>query len=220
MVSEVEDRVDKLYQEVQALKGKGEVVYTEKLANPAPLGLAAFGVTTLLLNVLNAEIISEESIGMVLPVGLFYGGLVQLLAGMWEAKKNNTFGFTAFSSYGAFWMAYAVMKIFIRNDVIGPVPAESGMAVFLATWGIFSIYMTVATFKISVALQVTFVALCFLFFLLAWGQHNETVHKLAGYEGLFTAGCALYTSAALIINETWDRKVLPLGVVQPRVSQP
>jgi succinate-acetate transporter protein len=72
--------------------------------------------------------------------------------------------------------------------------------------------------KIPVALQVTFVALCFLFFLLAWGQHNETVHKLAGYEGLFTAGCALYTSAALIINETWDRKVLPLGVVQPRIA--
>jgi len=214
MSTDIEGRLEALRREVQELKSKGEVVVSEKLANPAPLGLAAFGVTTLVLNVINAEIISEESIGMVLPLGLFYGGLTQLLAGMWEAKKNNTFGFTAFSSYGAFWMAYALMKILVRNDVLGPVPAESGMTVFLVAWGIFSTYMFVGTIKISVALQVAFAGVALLFFLLAWGQHNETVHKIAGYEGLFTAGAALYASAAGVINEAWGRYVLPLGIVK------
>ncbi len=214
MSSDIEGRLEALRKEVEALKSKGEVVITEKLANPAPLGLAAFGLTTLILNVINAEIISEESIGMVLPMGLFYGGLCQLLVGMWEAKKNNTFGMTAFSSYGAFWMAYALMKILVRNDVLGPVPAESGMTVFLVAWGIFTTYMFVGTIKISVALMVVFASLAILFYLLAWGQHNADIHKLAGYEGLFTAGAALYASAAQVINETWGKNLLPLGVIK------
>ena len=214
MSTDIEGRLEALRREVQELKSKGEVVVSEKLANPAPLGLAGFGITTLVLNVINAEIISEESIGMVLPLGLFYGGLTQLLAGMWEAKKNNTFGFTAFSSYGAFWMAYALMKILVRNDVLGPVPAESGMTVFLVAWGIFTTYMFVGTIKISVALMVVFASLAILFYLLAWGQHNADIHKLAGYEGLFTAGAALYASAAQVINETWGKNLLPLGVIK------
>ena len=213
MSSDIEGRLEALRKEVEALKSKGEVVISEKLANPAPLGLAGFGITTLLLNVVNAEIISKDAIGMVLPVGLFYGGLAQFMAGMWEAKKNNTFGFTAFSSYGAFWMAYALMKILVGNGVLAPVPHE-GMTVFLVAWGIFSTYMFVGTIKISVALQAAFAGVAVLFFLLAWGQHNETVHKIAGYEGLFTAGAALYASAAGVINEAWGRYVLPLGIVK------
>jgi succinate-acetate transporter protein len=213
MSSDIEGRLERLRREVEELKAKGEVVVSEKLANPAPLGLAGFGITTLVLNVINAEIISEESIGMVLPLGLFYGGLAQFLAGMWEAKKNNTFGFTAFSSYGAFWMAYALMKILVKNGAMDPVPHE-GMTVFLVAWGIFSTYMFVGTIKISVALQVAFAGVAILFFLLAWGQHDTTIHKIAGYEGLFTAGAALYASAAGVINETWGRNLLPLGVVK------
>ena len=150
---------------------------------------------------------------MVLPLGLFYGGLAQFMAGMWEAKKNNTFGFTAFSSYGAFWMAYALMKILVQNGAMDPVPHE-GMTVFLVAWGIFSTYMFIGTIKISVALQVAFAGVAILFFLLAWGQHSHTVHQIAGYEGLFTAGAALYASAAGVINETWGRSLLPLGVVK------
>jgi uncharacterized protein len=213
MSTDIEGRLEALRREVQELKSKGEIVVSEKLANPAPLGLAGFGITTLVLNVINAEIISEESIGMVLPLGLFYGGLAQFMAGMWEAKKNNTFGFTAFSSYGAFWMAYALMKILVGNGVLNPVPHE-GMTVFLVAWGIFSTYMFIGTIKISVALQAAFAGVAVLFFLLAWGQHNETVHKIAGYEGLFTAGAALYASAAQVINEAWGRYVLPLGIVK------
>jgi len=213
MSNDIEGRLERLRKEVEELKAKGEVVINEKLANPAPLGLAGFGITTLVLNAINAEIISEEGIGMVLPLGLFYGGLAQFMAGMWEAKKNNTFGFTAFSSYGAFWMAYALMKILVKNGALAPVPAE-GMTVFLVAWGIFSTYMFIGTIKISVALQIAFAGVTILFFLLAWGQHSHTVHQIAGYEGLLTAGAALYASAAGVINETWGRNLLPLGIVK------
>jgi succinate-acetate transporter protein len=193
----------------------GEMVVSEKLANPAPLGLAGFGMTTLVLNVVNAEIIDPDSIGVVLALGLFYGGLAQLLAGMWEAKKNNTFGFTAFSSYGVFWIGLGTLIILEENGLVSEVPPE-GMSVYLVAWGLFTSYMFVGTLRISVALQVIFGTLSILFFLLAWGQHNETIHQIAGYVGLFTAGAALYTSAGGIINETWGREVLPLGVVRPR----
>jgi len=213
MSSDIEGRLERLRREVEELKAKGEVVVSEKLANPAPLGLAGFGITTLLLNVVNAEIISKDAIGMVLPVGLFYGGLAQFMAGMWEAKKNNTFGFTAFSSYGAFWMAFAVMEILMINGALEPVSHE-GLTVFLVAWGIFTTYMFIGTIKISVALMVVFAGLAILFYLLAWGQHNADVHKFAGYEGLFTAGAALYASAAGVINETWGRNLLPLGIIK------
>jgi succinate-acetate transporter protein len=213
MSSDIEGRLERLRREVEELKAKGEVVVSEKLANPAPLGLAGFGITTLLLNVVNAEIISKDAIGMVLPVGLFYGGLAQFMAGMWEAKKNNTFGFTAFSSYGAFWMAFAVMEILMINGALEPVSHE-GLTVFLVAWGIFTTYMFIGTIRISVALMVVFAGLAILFYLLAWGQHNADVHKFAGYEGLFTAGAALYASAAGVINETWGRNLLPLGIIK------
>lgn len=198
----------------------GEMVVSEKLANPAPLGLAGFGITTLVLNVINAEIIDGDSIGVVLALGLFYGGLAQLLAGMWEAKKNNTFGFTAFSSYGVFWIGLGTLIILEDNGLVSEVPPE-GMSVYLVAWGLFTTYMFVATLRISVALQVVFAGLSVLFYLLAWGQHNETVHQIAGYEGLLVAGAALYASAGGIINETWGREVLPLGVVRraaPKVA--
>ncbi|KPK21051.1 MAG: hypothetical protein AMJ76_03740, partial [Dehalococcoidia bacterium SM23_28_1] len=185
----------------------------EKLANPAPLGLAAFGLTTFILNFVNADLVPKDSIGMVLPVGLFYGGLAQLLAGMWEMKKNNTFGFTAFSSFGAFWMAFAIMVILKDTEVIEPV-SKNGLSVFLCSWGLFTAYMTIGTLKLSRALQVVFVTLTILFFLLAWGEHNETVMKVAGWEGILCALSALYASAAQVINETWGRYLLPLGLVK------
>ena len=213
MANDIEAKLEALKREVEGLKGKA-VTVTETIANPAPLGLAGFGITTLLLNVVNAGIINKSDIGMVLPVGLFYGGLAQLLAGMWEFKKNNTFGATAFSSFGAFWLAFAVMEILIMNGVMDPVSAEGGLTVFLVAWGIFTTYMFVGTLRISVALMVVFGALAILFYLLAWGQHNADVHKIAGYEGLFTAGAALYASFALIVNETWGRYIVPLGIIK------
>jgi succinate-acetate transporter protein len=213
VANDIEAKLEALKREVEALKGKA-VTVTETIANPAPLGLAGFGLTTLLLNVVNAGIINKSDIGMVLPVGLFYGGLAQLLAGQWEFKKNNTFGATAFTSFGAFWLAFAVMEILIINGVLNPVSAEGGLTVFLVGWGIFTTYMFVGTMRISVALMVVFGALAILFYLLAWGEHNSDVHKIAGYEGLFTAGAALYASFAQIVNETWGQYLMPLGIIK------
>jgi len=210
---DLRQRLDEMRRELDQLKSSASIEVREKLANPAPLGLAGFGLTTLILNIVNADLIAKESIGMVLPVGLFYGGLAQFMAGMWEMKKNNTFGFTAFSSFGAFWMALGLMIILENTGVVEPVP-KNGLSVFLGAWGLFTAYMFIGTLKISRALQVVFGSLTILFFLLAWGEHNETVMKVAGWEGILCAASALYASAALVINETWGRYVLPLGLVK------
>ena len=210
---DLRQRLDEMRRELEQLRTAATIEVREKLCNPAPLGLAGFGLTTLLLNIVNADLIPKESIGMVLPVGLFYGGMAQFAAGMWEAKKNNTFGFTAFSSFGAFWLALGIMIILTDTEVTEPVPLN-GMSVFLAGWGVFTAYMFIGTLKISRALQVIFGTLVILFFLLAWGERNETVHKIAGWEGIFCALSALYTSAAQVINEAWGRYILPLGIVE------
>ena len=210
----VSEALEKLKKEVAALKEKAAVVeITERICNPAPLGLAAFGLTTLVLNAFNSGLVDKASEGLVWPLGIFFGGMAQFAAAMWEAKKNNTFGFTAFSSFGAFWLAFAVMELLVMNGAMQPIP-KGGLTVFLVAWGIFTTYMFIGTIKISVALQLLFAALIVLFFLLAWGVHNPDVHKIAGYEGLFTAGVALYASAAQVINEAWGKYVLPLGVVK------
>ena len=210
---DLRQRLDDMRRELEQLRTAASIEVRERLANPAPLGLAGFGLTTLLLNIVNADLIPKASIGMVLPVGLFYGGIAQFAAGMWEAKKNNTFGFTAFSSFGAFWLALGIMIILEDTEVVAKVPLN-GMSVFLAAWGGFTTYMFIGTLKISRALQVVFASLAILFFLLAWGERNETVHKIAGWEGIFCACSALYTSFAQVINDTWGRYVVPLGVVK------
>ena len=210
---DLRQRLDEMRRELEQLRTAATIEVREKLANPAPLGLAGFGLTTLLLNIVNADLIPKESIGMVLPVGLFYGGMAQFAAGMWEAKKNNTFGFTAFSSFAAFWLALGIMIILTDTEVIEPVP-KNGMSVFLAGWGVFTAYMFIGTIRISRALQVVFATLTVLFFLLAWGERNETVLKIAGWEGIFCACSALYTSAAQVINETWGKYILPLGIIK------
>ena len=210
---DLRQQLEGMRRELDQLKSGVSVEVREKLANPAPLGLAGFGLTTLILNIVNADLIARESIGMVLPVGLFYGGLAQFLAGMWEMKKNNTFGFTAFSSFGAFWMALGIMIILENTEVVEPVP-KNGLSVLLCAWGLFTAYMTIGALKISRALQMVFGSLTILFFLLAWGEHNETVMKVAGWEGILCAASALYASAAQVINESWGRYVLPLGLVK------
>ena len=182
----------------------------EKVANPGALGLACFALTTFLLNLVNAEIIPAKSLGMVLPMGLFYGGLVQILAGMWDIKRGDIFGGTCFSSYGGFWMGLALMIILERQGVLPAVPPE-GMAAFLIAWGMFSIYATIATFKLSKALVFVFVTLTALFFLLAAGQFHHTAHVVGGYVGIICALSAWYVSAAVLLNTMFNREVLPIG---------
>src|SRR3972149_47961 len=210
---DLRQRLDEMRRELEQLRTAATIEVREKLCNPAPLGLAGFGLTPLLLNIVNADLIPKESIGMVLPVGLFYGGMAQFAAGMWEAKKNNTFGFTAFSSFGAFWLALGIMIILTDTEVIEPVPLN-GMSVFLAGWGLFTAYMFIGTIKISRALQVVFATLTILFFLLAWGERNETVHTIAGWEGIFWALSGLYASAGPVVNEAWGEYILPLGIIK------
>ena len=181
-----------------------------RLANPGALGLGAFALTTFILNVVNAGIISADNLGMVLPVGIFYGGLAQFCAGMWEVKRGDTFGATCFTSFGAFWMAVAVMVLLENTGVIDPVPRE-GMAVLFIAWGIFAAYATVASFKVAKAVAAVFVPLTVLFFLLAAGEWNSTVHQVAGYLGIVVALLAWYCSAAILINTLFGRDVLPLG---------
>ena len=180
-----------------------------KLANPGALGLGAFALTTFLLSMVNTGIIAPESIGMVLPMGLFYGGLAQLLAGMWEFKSGNTFGATCFSSFGAFSIGLATMVILEGMEVIAAVP-PAGLAVFLIAWGIFTLYATVASFKISKGLVSVFMPLTITFFLLAAGEYSHGFKLAGGYVGIITAIAAWYCSAAILLNEAFGRKILPL----------
>ncbi len=185
-----------------------------KLANPGALGLGAFALTTFTLNIVNADLISKDNLGIVLPLGLFYGGLAQFLAGMWDFKRGDIFGATCFTSYAAFWMSVALMIILEQNGVIKTVPRE-GMAVLFIAWGLFSFYATVAAFKVGKVLFVVFVLLTILFFGLAIGEWNADIHKIAGYEGIVVAVLAWYCSAAILINDMYGRELLPLGHSKP-----
>ncbi len=182
----------------------------KELANPAALGLGGFALTTFILNIVNAGLIPAESLGMVLPMGLFYGGLAQFCAGMWEIRRGDTFGGTAFGSFGAFWMGLATMVILEWSGIFPAVPPQ-GMAVFLIAWGIFTAYMTPGSFKVSKGVATIFVTLTVLFFLLAIGEFVPIVRTIAGWEGILCALSAWYVSLAVVLEATYGRSVLPVG---------
>ncbi len=185
-----------------------------KLANPAPLGLMGFGMTTVLLNIHNAGFFPEIS-PMVLAMGLFYGGIGQVVAGILEYKKGNTFGLTAFSSYGLFWLT--LVGLVLMPKIIPGLEGtpQSFMGCYLAMWGIFTFFMFIGTFKANRALQVVFGSLVVLFALLAVKDFtgNEMVGKVAGFEGIFCGGSAIYLAMAEVLNEQFGRKILPIGEV-------
>lgn len=181
------------------------------VADPGPLGLAAFALTTFVLSVFNAGIIGDKTLeAVVLPIALFYGGFAQVLAGMWEFKKNNVFGALAFTSYGAFWLSFAA---FVKFVVPGLPAAHAYQAVglFLLAWTIFTVYMTLAAVKVSGVVLAVFVSLTATFALLTVGalQQKTGITHLGGYVGLVTAFLAWYGSAAGVTNNTWGRTVLP-----------
>lgn len=181
-----------------------------ELANPAPLGLMGFGMTTVLLNLSNAGLLDSSSLGVILSMGIFYGGLAQIFAGMWEMKRGNTLGATAFSSFGLFWISLVALEVF---SVLGWVEEPSGqvMGAYLFMWGIFTALMTLATFKANRVLQVVLVTLTVLFFLLAVADAsgNNIIKIVAGYEGIFCGLSAVYLATADIINDTYHRTILP-----------
>jgi succinate-acetate transporter protein len=182
------------------------------IADPAPLGLAAFALTTFILSTFNAGILPKTVEAVVLPVALFYGGLAQMLAGMWEFKKGNTFGALAFTSYGAFWLSFAALVKFVAGTLPAE-DAEKGIGVFLLAWTIFTLYMTLAALRTSPILVVVFVTLSLTFIALTVGAFagNATISHLGGYLGLLTAFEAWYASAAGVTTATFGRQILPTG---------
>ena len=181
-------------------------------ANPAPLGLLGFGMTTVLLNLHNAGFFKLGS--MILAMGIFYGGIAQVIAGIMEWKKNNTFGTTAFTSYGLFWLTLVWLLVAPK---IGQAEAteDSAFAAYLALWGVFTGVMFIGTLRLNRALQVVFGSLTVLFFLLAIGKTGHaSVTKIAGYEGIFCGASAIYAGLAQVLNEVYGRVVLPLCPVK------
>ena len=181
-------------------------------ANPAPLGLLGFGMTTILLNLHNAGFYELNS--MVLAMGLCYGGAAQVIAGIMEWKKGNTFAATAFTSYGFFWFSLVILVILPKLGM-ATATNEKAMAAYLGIWGLFTACMFVATFRLHRAGQVIFGSLTLLFFLLAIGDFTAAgpqFRHATGWEGIFCGFSAVYAGVAQVINESFGRSVLPLGV--------
>ena len=181
----------------------------DETANPAPLGLLGFGMTTVLLNLHNAGLFPLDA--MILAMGLFYGGLAQIIAGILEWKKNNTFGATAFTSYGMFWLTLVFIQWLPK---LGFTPASTfSMGFFLLMWGIFTGFMFIGSFKLRKAHMVVFGSLTLLFFLLAIRDFtgNEAIGRFAGVEGIFCGLSAIYTGLAQVLNELYGKTVMTLG---------
>ena len=181
------------------------------LADPAPLGLAAFALTTFVLSFVNADIIKVEPV--VFGLALAYGGIAQLAAGMWEFAKGNTFGATAFSSYGAFWISFWYLTG--HTDLGGAAEGDvaNSVGLFLLAWAIFTAYMTVGATRVSMAVLVVFVLLTITFALLAWGEFATStgITKTGGWFGIATALAAWYASLGGLTAFTHGRPVVPTG---------
>ena len=180
-------------------------------ANPAPLGLCAFGTTTILLKLANVGAYPLDA--MILGMGIFYGGLAQVVAGIMEWKKNNTFGTLAFISYGFFWLSLAGI-VMLPISGLGVAPGPVAMAAYLATWGVFTSVLFIATLKLNQALQAVFLTLSVLFFLLAIGDFtgNAMIKVVAGFDGLLCGAIAVYAGLAQVLNEVYGRVVAPLDL--------
>jgi uncharacterized protein len=185
------------------------VKISDNTSNPAPLGLAGFGLTTMLLNIHNAGIFPLDT--MIIAMGVFYGGLAQVIVGMMEWKKNNTFGTVAFSSYGFFWLSLVAIWVVPAMGVVEK-PTGISMAYYLGVWGIFTVFLFIATFKLNRALQIVFglVVLLFFFLVMANATGVHAYHVIAGYVGIVCGAAALYTGMAQVVNEVYGRIVMPL----------
>ncbi|MBU0508195.1 acetate uptake transporter [bacterium] len=182
-------------------------------ANPAPLGLLGFGMTTVLLNLHNAGLYELNS--MILAMGIFYGGLAQIIAGIMEWKKRNTFGTTAFTSYGLFWLTLVGLIVLPKLGWI-EATSKGAMGAYLLMWGLFTLVMFFGTLKLNRALQFVFLSLAILFFLLAVGDFtgNAAITRLAGWEGIVCGLSAVYAGLAQVLNEIYKRTVWPVGAVK------
>jgi len=185
----------------------------DNTSNPAPLGLLGFGMTTILLNIHNAGFLPLDA--MILAMGIFYGGLAQVIAGIMEWKKNNTFGTTAFTSYGLFWLTLVAL-IALPKMGIGSAPTAQAMGCYLFVWGLLTAFLFIGTFKMNRVLQFVFGSLTLLFFLLATSDFtgNATIKTIAGYEGIICGAAAFYAALAQVLNEVYGKVIFPLGPVE------
>jgi len=191
---------------------------TEKLANPAPLGLLGFGMTTILLNLHNAGFFPIDT--MILAMGLAYGGLAQVIVGIMEFRKGNTFGTTAFTSYGLFWWSLVLLLLLPNITFLTGLtaPTETAMAAYFFVWGIFTFVMFFGTLKTNRALQFVFMSLAILFFLLTIRDltgnmtlfGDITIGMVAGFEGIICGSSAVYLALAEVLNEANKKTVLPI----------
>jgi succinate-acetate transporter protein len=191
---------------------------TWKPADPGPLGLGAFAMTTFVLSMFNSNLVDIKGIPVVLGLALVYGGIVQLLAGMWEFRTGNTFAAVAFSSFGAFWISFWALEVFYAKEIGGN--AGHAVGLYLWAWAIFTAYMSVAALRVSGAVLLVFVLLTVTFVLLAIGAvgAHATVTHWGGYLGLATAAAAWYASFAAVANATFGRVILPVMPLSPRTG--
>ena len=194
---------------------------SEKLANPAPLGLLGFGLTTVLLNLHNAGLFPLDT--MILAMGLAYGGLAQVIVGIMEFRKGNTFGTVAFTSYGLFWWSLVLLLVLPKTSIFTGLsaPTEVAMAAYFFMWGLFTFVMFFGTLKTNRALQFIFMSLAILFFLLVARELTAnvalygtiTVNTIVGVEGVICGSSAVYLAVAEVLNEAHQKTVMPIGAV-------
>lgn len=213
MENAVEKQSSKLSENIEHVSNVAETIIKDTSANPAPLGLMGFGITTILLNMHNIGLFGLSS--MIVAMGLFYGGIAQIIAGIMEWKKKNTFGTVAFTSYGLFWIAFVAMVLMPQSGIIKQ-PGNYEVAAFLFLWGLFTLIMFIGSLKLNKALTVVFLLLSILFFLLAFADAlNLAILKvIAGYEGILCGLSAVYAGAAQILNEVYGKTILPLGEIE------
>jgi len=181
-------------------------------SDPAPLGLAAFAATTFMLSMFNAGFMGKGAEPIVFGMALAYGGLAQLLAGMWEFRTGNTFGAVAFTSYGSFWLSFWAFEQFYADKITNETQLQHAIGLYLITWGIFTAYMFIASLRVSAAVAVVFLLLTATFLLLGIGDaaEKESIVKIGGYVGIATAVAAWYASFAAVLNDTFKRILLPV----------
>jgi len=193
------------------MSNKQELVrLVDTTTNPAAFGLCGFGMATLLLNLHNVGLFPLDS--MIMAMGIFFGGIAQVMVGNMEAKKNNMFGMVAFGSYGFFWIILVALMM-IPKLGLGTAPTPQAMGWFLTVWGIFSTGLFIATFKLTRMMRVLFGSVVALFFLLAIADFtgNATIKFIAGIDGIFSGSFALFLALAMVINSTFNREVIPLS---------
>jgi hypothetical protein len=182
-------------------------------ANPAPLGLIGFGLTTVLLSSINAGLLPAAGEPVVIPLAMAFGGTAQIIAGIMEFRTGNVFGATAFTSYGAFWWWFALLILLGNNKLLDLSGATPAIGLCLLLWGVFTLGLWISTFRLSRLVFLIFLTLWIAFFLLGGGAvlGNPTLHMLGGWVGLICGALAMYGSFALVANATYGREVAPVG---------